>query len=121
MTEAAILRSSESPSARQLSMWLAVAVFINFVDRGNLATAAPVLARELHLSATQKGFLLSVPLLAGSIFRPLMGALADRIGGKNTGLIGLTLTLTPLLAGWLWATELQHFYTPEGAADFVNP
>lgn len=75
-----------------------------------LGPLGPFLGESLKLSATQKGFLVSVPLLAGSFFRPLMGALADRIGGKATGLIGLTFTLTPLLAGWLWATELQHFY-----------
>jgi MFS family permease len=46
-------------SARRLSLLLAVAVFINFVDRGNLATAAPVVAKELHLSAAQVGILLS--------------------------------------------------------------
>lgn len=40
-------------------MLLAVAVFINYVDRGNLATAAPVIKDELHLSATQIGILLS--------------------------------------------------------------
>ena len=75
-----------------------------------LGPLGPFLGESLHLSATQKGFLVSVPLLAGSFFRPLMGALADRIGGKITGLIGLTFTLTPLLLGWMWATELQHFY-----------
>ncbi len=75
-----------------------------------LGPLGPFLGESLHLSATQKGFLVSVPLLAGSFFRPLMGALADRIGGKMTGIMGLNFTILPLLAGWLWATELQHFY-----------
>jgi hypothetical protein len=44
MTAAVAPRSRESRSGWQLSTLLAAAVFINFVDRGNLATAAPVLA-----------------------------------------------------------------------------
>ena len=38
---------------------LAIAVFINYVDRGNLATAAPLLQVDLNLSNTQVGLLLS--------------------------------------------------------------
>ena len=38
---------------------LSAALFINYVDRGNLSTAAPLIQDELHLSATQLGFLLS--------------------------------------------------------------
>jgi MFS family permease len=52
-------RTADPRSARRLSALLALAVFINYVDRGNLATAAPVLSTELHLSATQLGILLS--------------------------------------------------------------
>jgi MFS family permease len=46
----------QSPS--RLVTLLAVAIFINYVDRGNLATAAPVIRNDLHLSATQIGVLL---------------------------------------------------------------
>jgi Major Facilitator Superfamily len=38
---------------------LALAIFINYVDRGNLATAAPLMKDELHLSASRIGLLLS--------------------------------------------------------------
>jgi hypothetical protein len=34
---------------------LAIAVFINYVDRGNMATAAPLIKDHLHLSSTQIG------------------------------------------------------------------
>ena len=37
---------------------LAVAVFINYVDRGNLAMAAPLIKDQLRLSSTQIGVLL---------------------------------------------------------------
>jgi len=38
---------------------LGLMVFINYADRGNLATAAPLIKDQLHLTATQVGFLLS--------------------------------------------------------------
>jgi hypothetical protein len=38
---------------------LAVASFINYVDRGSLATAAPLVRDEFALSSTQLGLLLS--------------------------------------------------------------
>lgn len=70
----------------------------------------PFVAETLHLSATQKGLLTAVPLLGGSFFRPILGLLADRIGGRRAGLTGLTLTLIPLVLGWHFATQLWHFY-----------
>ncbi len=38
---------------------LVVSVFINYVDRGNLSIAAPILKNELGISASQLGILLS--------------------------------------------------------------
>ena len=43
----------------------------------------PFIAEQLHLSATQKGLLTAVPLLGGSFFRPILGLLADRFGGRQ--------------------------------------
>jgi ACS family D-galactonate transporter-like MFS transporter len=45
-------------SGRVLAL-LAIAVFLNFVDRGNLSIAAPLLKDELRLSSSQLGILLS--------------------------------------------------------------
>jgi MFS transporter, NNP family, nitrate/nitrite transporter len=70
----------------------------------------PFIADQIHLSATQKGLLTAIPLLGGSFFRPILGLLADRIGGRRAGLTGLTLTLVPLILGWHYATTLWHFY-----------
>jgi MFS transporter, NNP family, nitrate/nitrite transporter len=54
--------------------------------------------------------LVAVPLLGGSLFRPVLGTLGDRIGGRRTGLIGLALTVMPLLLAWEVAHTLGHFY-----------
>jgi NNP family nitrate/nitrite transporter-like MFS transporter len=70
----------------------------------------PFIADQMHLTATQKGLLTAIPLLGGSFFRPILGLLADRIGGRRAGLTGLALTLIPLILGWHYATALWHFY-----------
>jgi NNP family nitrate/nitrite transporter-like MFS transporter len=70
----------------------------------------PFIAEQMSLSATQKGLLTAVPLLGGSFFRPLLGLLADRIGGRRAGLIGLCLTVVPLVLGWRFAHELWQLY-----------
>ena len=70
----------------------------------------PFIAEQMHLSATQKGLLTAIPLLGGSFFRPVLGVLADRIGGRKAGITGLALTLIPLCLGWRFATELWQLY-----------
>jgi NNP family nitrate/nitrite transporter-like MFS transporter len=58
---------------------------------------------RFNLNAAERGLMLSIPLLGGSILRLVLGVMTDRIGARKTGLIGLALTLIPLLLGWLWA------------------
>jgi NNP family nitrate/nitrite transporter-like MFS transporter len=55
------------------------------------------------LSDSRKGLMVAVPVLGGALLRLVVGPLADHIGAKKTALIGLTLTLVPLLMGWLWS------------------
>lgn len=74
-----------------------------------LGPLGPFLGEALHLTASQKGLLVAAPLLAGSFFRPLMGGLADQIGGRRAGLLGLAITTLPLLIGWQFASRLEHF------------
>ncbi len=71
---------------------------------------APFLRDEFGLTGTQQGLLIAIPLLGGSLFRPLLGIIGDRLGGRRAGLIGLTLTLVPLMIGWKFAHALSHFY-----------
>ena len=65
---------------------------------------------EQHLAsiADKKGFLVAVPLLGGSILRIILGLMTDHIGARRTGLIGLTLSVIPLLLGWLWASSMSE-------------
>lgn len=59
------------------------------------------IAADFDLSATQKGLMVALPILAGSLLRLPVGICADRFGAKKTGAVGLLLTLLPLLVGWL--------------------
>ena len=74
--------SSESPLQRhrwRLVGLLSLSVFINYVDRGNLSVAAPMLGRELALSPAQLGLLFSAFFWTYSLCQIPAGWLVDRI------------------------------------------
>lgn len=106
MTKKSFLRSGHLPTLISAFLYFDVS-FMVWVLFGPLT---PFVAEQMHLSATQKGLLTAIPLLGGSFFRPILGVLADRIGGRRAGLTGLSLTLVPLIVGWHFATQLWHFY-----------
>src|SRR5262245_37896548 len=70
--------------------WMMVGALANFIIPG----LGP-------LSDSRKGLMVAVPALGGALLRLVLGPLADHIGAKMTALIGLALTLVPLLMGWL--------------------
>src|SRR3972149_99993 len=61
------------------------------------------IAQDFRLSATLKGLVVAVPILAGSLLRLPMGIAVDRFGPRRMGALGLVLTVLPLLLGWLGA------------------
>src|SRR5450755_1833752 len=77
----AILAVNENRFSRVLFL-LALSVFINYLDRGNLSIAAPLLKNEFQLSATQLGVLLSSFFWTYSFFLPVSGSLVDRLDVK---------------------------------------
>src|SRR5215470_2957690 len=58
---------------------LAISVFINYVDRGNLSIAAPLLKGELGISASQLGVLLSAFFWTYAFLQLFSGWLVDRL------------------------------------------
>ena len=70
---------------------LALVLFINYVDRGALPTAAHLLQDELHLSQTQLGLLFSAFFWSYSLAQIPMGWLAERYGAHRVLAGGLTL------------------------------
>lgn len=75
-----------------------------------LGPLAPFLREEFALTATEQGLLVAVPLLGGSLFRPILGILGDRIGGRRAGLLALGLTVAPLVIGWKLAHTVGQLY-----------
>lgn len=74
-----------------------------------LGPLGPFIGEAYHLSASQKGLLTALPALGGSFFRPVLGWMTERFGGRVTALIGLAFTVLPLLAGWKWAHSYHDF------------
>src|ERR1035438_1696173 len=74
---------------------LVLSVAINYIDRGNLSIAAPLLKDELGISATQLGSLLSAFFWTYSTFQIVSGWLVDR----------LNVTLVLAVGFLLWSEE----------------
>jgi MFS family permease len=96
-----IAAMTDSRATARAVMLVTACVFINYVDRGNLATAAPLIHDELHLSTTQIGVLLSAFYYGYVACMPGMGWLAERYGARRVLATGLTL--------WALATFLTGF------------
>lgn len=103
---AGFLRSGHLPTLVAALLYFDVS-FMVWVLLGPLA---PFLRQHFALNATQQGLLVAVPLLGGSCFRPVLGILGDRIGGRRAGLIGLSLTIVALLTAWRVAQSIAAFY-----------
>jgi NNP family nitrate/nitrite transporter-like MFS transporter len=83
---------------------------VSFMTWVLLGPLAPFLRADLGLTATEQGLVTALPLLGGSLFRPLLGALADRIGWRRTAITGMVITLATLAAGWQLASTIAHLY-----------
>lgn len=85
-------------TSRRLVLLVTAAVFINYIDRGNLSTAAPLLQDELHLSASQLGLLLSAFYYGYVACMPAAGWLAERYGVRRVFATGLAIWSIATLA-----------------------
>lgn len=65
------------------------------------------ITKDFGLTDAQRATMVAIPTLGGSLFRIPMGILADRIGSRKAGIIGMMLTIIPLLWGWLGGTTLN--------------
>ena len=84
-----------------LVLLLSTAIFINYVDRGNLATAAPLIQGDFHLTNTQVGTLLSAFYWTYAPLQLLSGWMAERFDVHRVLPAGLAL--------WAVATMLTGF------------
>jgi MFS family permease len=91
---------------------LALAVLLNFVDRGAIGIAAPLMSRQLGLSATRFGLAVSAFFWTYGLTQPFIGALADRWHPGRVLAVSVTLwavatLLTSLSAGLLMLVVLR--------------
>jgi sugar phosphate permease len=79
--------------------------FLFYMDRVNISSLAPIISRELHLSAFDLGVVFSAFAYPYALFQIIGGYVGDRLGPKVTlGLCGLlvaTATIWTGLAGGL--------------------
>jgi MFS transporter, ACS family, D-galactonate transporter len=80
-----------SPELLRLALLLALSIFINYVDRGNLALAAPLIKDDLGLSLSQLGLLLSSFFWTYAIFQIVSGWLVDRFAVNWILALGILL------------------------------
>jgi MFS family permease len=96
-------RTAPTGMGRGVVGLLALAIFINYVDRGNLATAAPLIRDQLHLSNTRIGLLISAFFWVYTPGQLLSGWLAERINAYRTMALGVAL--------WSLATAMTGLAT----------
>jgi len=77
---------------------LAVVLLINYIDRGALATAGPLIQRDLNISNAQYGMLFSAFFWVYALIQIPVGALAERFGAHRVLAAGLVI--------WASATAL---------------
>ena len=80
---------------------LALALFINYIDRGNLATAASLIKADLHLTTVQLGIMTSAFFWTYTPGQLAAGWIADRLGGYRALALGFAI--------WSIATALTGF------------
>jgi MFS transporter, NNP family, nitrate/nitrite transporter len=65
------------------------------------------ISETLGLSAAEKGLMVAIPILSGSLMRIPLGLLSDRFGGRRVGLGMLLALFIPLIVGWRSGTSLD--------------
>ncbi len=74
----------------------------------------PFISETYGLNAAQKGFMISVPILAGALMRFPLGVLSQYIGRKNAAMVEMVLVVAALAFGF-W------FLILEGPAPSLAP
>jgi NNP family nitrate/nitrite transporter-like MFS transporter len=69
---------------------------------------APFIKESLHLSPTQIGVLLSVPIFAGALMRSPLGILSQYIGRKNATLVEMSGIAVALAFGYFYVSSFNE-------------
>ena len=90
------LRAGHLPTLVAAFLYFDVS-FMVWVILGPLAV---FIARDLHLSAAEKGLMVATPVLAGAVLRIVTGALADHLKPRLTAIIMQTIVIAGLAGFW---------------------
>ena len=66
-------------------MLVMLIMFVNYMDRGNLAIAAPLMQKKLNLNAAGLGVLFSAFAWTYLLCIPFAGAVLDKVGPREIG------------------------------------
>lgn len=80
---------------------LCLVIGINYLDRGNLAVAAPVMQTSLGINNAMMGLLFSAFAWSYAFCLPLAGMILDKVGPR--------ILMTIAIIGWSFATLLMGF------------
>ena len=69
---------------------------------------APFISESFGLTDAQKGFMISVPILAGALMRFPLGLLAQYIGRKNAAMVEMSLVIAALAFGFVFVKTYDH-------------
>ncbi len=61
---------------------------------------APFISEQFNLSPAEKGFMISVPIIAGAIMRFPLGVLSQYIGRKNAAIVEMSMIFFAMLYGY---------------------
>jgi NNP family nitrate/nitrite transporter-like MFS transporter len=66
---------------------------------------APFISETFHLTPAQKGFMVSVPIIAGALMRFPLGLLSQYIGRKSAALVEMALIIVALAYGYFFVNS----------------
>lgn len=72
---------------------------------------APFISETFNLSPAQKGFMISVPILAGALMRFPLGILAQYIGRKSAAMVEMGLIILALVYGFFLVDTYDEVIT----------
>lgn len=105
---------TRTPPPATNALWQSTLAFaLCFAAWTILSVVGLPLQQELRLSATQLSLLIALPILTGSVCRPLLGILTDRFGGRL--IMGLLLLVSGLA---MYLLTFAHNYWQALAAAF---
>ncbi len=73
-----------------------------------LGALAVQMSADLGLNATEKGFMVALPVLAGALLRVVFGILVDRLRPRRAGIIGQLIVILGLSVAWLAGITSYH-------------